>query len=109
MIYCNRTNKRVLLSRNKDYVFYSPELDEDLYRFETHLVCSDVARDEAELFIKEGVIPDTFSTNKQLQEFASNYLRCGHFHLDSFKKLEVLKQDKLEYDEAVLLSVLYHE
>ena len=109
MICCNRTHERVTLSPNKDYIFYNATLDEDLYRFETYVKCSDEAKAEALEIIKNGVIPDNFSNNTELQAFVSNYLNCHHFHLDSFKKLEVLKQDKLEYDEAVLLSILYHE
>lgn len=109
MIYCTRTHERVTLSPNKDYIFYNSSLDEDLYRFETYVKCSDEAKAEALEIIKEGVIPDNFSNNAELQAFVANYLKCQHFNLDSFKKLEVLKQDKLEYDEAVLLSILYHE
>lgn len=109
MICCIRTHERVTLSPNKDYIFYNPSLDEDLHRFETYVNCSDEAKAEALEIIKNGVIPDNFSNNAELQAFVSNYLQCHYFHLDSFKKLAVLQQDKLEYDEAVLLSILYHE
>lgn len=109
MIYCIRTNERVSLSRDVDYIFYNPNRDEQLLRFETYVKCSDEAKAEALEIIKQGEIPDNFSNNVELQAFVSSYMNRGFFELSEFKELEVLKQDKLEYDEAVLLSVLYHE
>ena len=109
MICCNRTKEKVTVSELNEYVFYNPTLDEDLYRFETHVKCSDDARHEASLIIEKGSVPDNYSNDKPLQSFVNDYLKSGHYHLDAFKALDVLTKDTLEFDEAVLLSVLYSE
>lgn len=107
MIHCKRTNTRVVISPLMDYPFYNPSLDEDLYLFETTLATSVEAKREASTLKQSKRIPSNYSNDKELQSFIQGYLDTGDYNLQHFKALEVLTQDKLEYDEAVLLSIMY--
>lgn len=106
-ITCSRSGETVSLSSSPTYPFTNTSLDEDLFFFETKLNTSLTSKEEAkDLFLKKA-IPSNFSNDKQLQLFVSNYLKHKTLDLSSFKELDVLKSKELEYDEAVLLSILW--
>lgn len=107
MIICKRTNEKVQPSELTDYVFYNPNTDEDLFLMETQLVTSEAAKQEAFQLIKDNHIPENFSNNNQLEEYTRNYLKTRIFDIPTFKSLNILKKEQFEYDEAVLLNVIY--
>lgn len=107
MFYCKRTNNPVTVSPLRDYVFYNPILDEDLFLFETYANCSEASKTEAKEIIKRGYVEDGYSNNKPLLSFVNNYLKSKTFNTMDFKKLDVIKYDYFEYDEAVLISIIY--
>ena len=107
MFYCKRTNTPVTVSSLLDYAFYNPILDEDLFLFETYANCSETSKTEAKETIKLGYVEDDYSNNKPLLSFVNNYLKSKTFNLMDFKKLDVIHYDYFEYDEAVLISVIY--
>lgn len=43
MIYCSKTGDRVYVSSNPHYVFFNPENETDLHRFDTVVKVSDLA------------------------------------------------------------------
>ena len=107
MILCLRTNNRVAVSPVATYSFYDAELDEDLYMIETYLDVSQDAKDEAKSLKEQRCVPENFSNDSQLSAFIDSYLKTGDYELAEFKKLDVLRQDYLEYDQAVLLATMY--
>lgn len=107
MIYCSKTGDRVYVSSNPHYVFFNPENETDLHRFDTVVKVSDLAMAEARAISKVRCIPDNYCNDTELQLFVTRYLKNGYYSITKFKELNLLRRDKLEYVEEVLLYILY--
>lgn len=104
-ITCNRTQNPVELSEVLSYPFSNGT--EDLFFFETTLNSSQAAKNEALALFHSKNIPFNFSNDKELEKLVRKYLNTNVIDLKDFKQLSVLKNNQLEYDEAVLLSILW--
>ena len=93
-----RTMKPVKLSELEEYSFCNE--DEDLYLHEIVIRVSQDALDESKEIVKG--IPDNFTNDLQLLKL----VKSNAFNLNEFKNLSLWSQDALEYDQAVLLSLL---
>lgn len=108
MFACNRTGATVKISELEHYVFTNPELDEDLFLFETSPDVSQTAWDEARTLISAG-LPENFSTDQQLEQFLRKSLEQGQYSLPEFKALDIHKTKEWEYDQAVLIAMFYYK
>lgn len=93
-----RTLKPVKLSELEEYSFCNE--DEDLYLHEVVVRVSQDALDESKEIAN--AIPDNFTNDLQLLKL----IESSTFNLHEFKSLSLWSQDALEYDQAVLLSLL---
>ena len=105
---CNRTgHNALLLSTLEGYLFTNPDLDEDLYFMEVKLNISDEAVAEARQIFDKQEIPENFSNDKELLAFVKKDIDEPIADYEAFKKLDVVFADEWEYDQAVLMAVLY--
>lgn len=103
-----------LSSVNTEYSFESLVSDENYYAIEVEPDVSDAAKDEAKQLLVSRAIPSNFSNDKELQTYADDLLsgKC-EFTLDKFKSLDIIQtfsknpKHSLEYDEAVLLYLIW--
>lgn len=102
MFKCNRTNAIVSLSDVQGYVFYNPELDEDLLTFETYLDVSAGAKQEA-LELNIATIPANQSHNKELMLAVQ-----GSDILDVLESVDNNTRS-LEFCEAVLVQAFLNK
>ena len=109
MFVCKQTGEKVEISELENYPFYSPEIDEDLFLFETSPDVSQEAWAEAKGLIN-APLPENFSTNKQLEQFMRSAINDHKYDLKAFKALDIHKSNQpWEYDEAVLMALFYYK
>lgn len=105
---CTRTgHNALLLSTLEDYLFTHPEIDEDLFLMEVKLNVSDEAVAEARQIFDKQEIPENFSNDKELTAFVKKDIDGFAIDYEAFKKLDVVFADEWEFDQAVLMAVLY--
>lgn len=99
-----RTNQPVAISEVEGYTFFNGE--EDLYLMEVVLKVLDTARGEGRQLM-QSQIPHNFSLDLQLMQFVRKTMSGEIMDLQEFKALDVWEQSYLEYDQAVLLSMIF--
>lgn len=107
---CERTGKNdLVISALDDYLFTNSDLDEDLYLFEVKLNVSDKAIMEAKLLYNDGnvQIPENYSTDKELESFVRKEIEDSDLDYAGFKKLDAVYAKEWEFDQAVLMALLY--
>ena len=98
-----RTLKPVSISPLDNYSFCNE--DEDLYAIEIVVDVSKAAYEESQHW-KQNPIPDNFSNDTQLLELVKKYQATGTYESSDLKQLSLWEQSSLEYDQAVLLSLI---
>lgn len=106
VILSKDTHTPVRVSELEEYGFYCPASEEHLFKKQTYANVSYTAMQEGRQLVKDG-IPENYSNDKQLEEFVRAYLDTGRFVLADFKKLDALSGRVLEFDESVLMAILY--
>ena len=105
---CARTgNNALFLSTIEGYLFTNPDLDEDLYFMEVKLNVSEAAVAEAREIFNNQEIPENFSNDKELSEFIKKDFEDLIDDYEALAKLAVVFEDEWEFDQAVLMAVLY--
>lgn len=99
----SRTLKPVSISPLDSYSFFNEE--EDLYAIEVMVDVSKNAYEESKHW-KHNQLPDNFSNDTQLLELVKGYQETGTYDSSEFKQLNLWEQSSLEYDQAVLLSLI---
>ena len=99
----SRTLKPVGISPLDSYSFCSE--DEDLYAIEVVVDVSKNAYEESKHW-KHNQLPDNFSNDIQLLELVKRYQEIGTYDSSELKQLNLWEQSSLEYDQAVLLSLI---
>lgn len=99
----SRTLKPVSISPLDNYSFCNE--DEDLYAIEVVVAVSKAAYEESKHW-KQNQIPDNFSNDSQLLELVKKYQATGTYESSELKQLNLWEQSSLEYDQAVLLSLI---
>lgn len=99
----SRTLKPVGISPLDSYSFCSE--DEDLYAIEVVIDVSRNAYEESKHW-KHNQLPDNFSNDTQLLELVKKYQQTGTYESSELKQLNLWEQSSLEYDQAVLLSLI---